>query len=284
MNFLEAICTLTYSTDSGRDRGSVYYLRNMLNARNVKGDVRNQYRAYKLLYYTVLDAMCCLLFLKELGLNDFEENIPFPENFQQFSQEDKIAWINEICRSLLRKHFFDSSSDIFSQLREILADANHPENYWTSQLKDSRVKCHFCEKTYAYVGSLKVHEEKIHNAVTPQIKAKRKSSTEKDEVQGYCLQVFKLSLLHKNLDSAVDMADRDRSVKSAKYELPVYNLTNKTKYAIGSIHLITLLESSILNEDQKQRLVANRFINLVKQRDQRHVFRIPDKRKHSCTF
>lgn len=73
--------------------------------------------------------------------------------------------------------------------------------------------------------------------------------------------LFKLTLLHKNLDSAVDMADGNRSVCSAKYELPVYNLTNKTKYAIGSIHLIALTEG-ILSNEQRVRLTANRFINL----------------------
>lgn len=57
------------------------------------------------------------------------------------------------------------------------------------------------------------------------------------------------------------MADGNRSVRSAKYQLPVYNLTNKTKYAIGSIDLITLTEG-ILSDEQRVRLTANRFINL----------------------
>lgn len=57
------------------------------------------------------------------------------------------------------------------------------------------------------------------------------------------------------------MADGNRSVRSAKYQLPVYNLTNKTIYAIGSIDLITLTEG-ILSDEQRVRLTANRFINL----------------------
>lgn len=75
------------------------------------------------------------------------------------------------------------------------------------------------------------------------------------------LLLFKLSLLHKNLDDAVDMADGARSIKSAKYELPIYNFTNKTKYDIGSIHLIAMTEG-LLNKELKERLTANRFINL----------------------
>lgn len=51
------------------------------------------------------------------------------------------------------------------------------------------------------------------------------------------------------------MGDRQRVVRSAKYELPIYNLTNKVKYMIGSIHL-KALTSCILPEHQKNRLIG----------------------------
>ncbi|XP_069109674.1 uncharacterized protein [Argopecten irradians] len=260
MNFLEAIARLTYSTESGSDQGTMYYFRNRLNARNVKSDVRNHYRAYKLLYYTVLDALCCVMFLNEFGSSNFEEPIPLPEDFNNSTPEFKIGWLNGICRSLLKKHFFNNGEDLMEKLREVLSDPDHPENYWISNMEDGRVKCHFCEKTYAYVGSLKVHEEVKHNAKVPPVK-KPKLNKDNDEIESYCNLLFKLTLLHKNLDSAVDMADGYRSVRSAKYELPIYNLTNKTKYGIGSVHLIALTEG-ILPDDQRIRLIANRCINL----------------------
>lgn len=68
-------------------------------------------------------------------------------------------------------------------------------------------------------------------------------------------------MLHKNLDTSVDMGDGERAVRSSKYELPIYHITNKVEYSIGSIHL-TGLTSGILSEDQSERLVANRFVNL----------------------
>lgn len=163
-----------------------------------------------------------------------------------------------MCANLLKKHFFNEGDDLMETLREILNDPNHPENYWISNMNDGRVQCHFCEQSYAYVGSLKTHE---HNAKVPKPKTSKESDTRSDDVESYCNVLFKLTLLHKNLDSAVDMADGNRSVRSAKYELPVYNLTNKTKYAIGSIHLIALTEG-ILSDEQRVRLTANRFINL----------------------
>ena len=56
------------------------------------------------------------------------------------------------------------------------------------------------------------------------------------------------------------MADGNRSVRSAKYETPLYNKTQKTKYLIGSIHLISFV-SGTLPFQQTERLIANRFIN-----------------------
>lgn len=258
MNFLEAIHKMTYSSQSGADKCTVYYFRNLLNMRNVKGKVSNSYRAYKLLYYAILDAICLLLFLKNFGLKNIEEDIP--ENLDNFTNEQKINWIDDISYTIIKEYFFDNKEDICENLRKVVENPDHPENYWVANLENGRVKCHFCDKTYAYTGSLKSHESKCHNVTIDKSKPKRNEKN-RDQLQEYILMVFRLVLLHKNLDTGVDMADGERVVRSAKYELPIYNRTNKVKYLIGSIHL-TALTSGLLPSDQKERLVANRFVNL----------------------
>lgn len=90
---------------------------------------------------------------------------------------------------------------------------------------------------------------------------KPKKKNDSDELQDYISLLFKLTLLHKNLDTAVDMGDGERSVRFTKYELPIYNRTRKVKYVIGSIHL-SALTSGVLEEEQCERLVANRFVNV----------------------
>lgn len=74
--------------------------------------------------------------------------------------------------------------------------------------------------------------------------------------------LFKLMIIHKN--TAVEMGDGERSVRSAKYEFPLYNKKkNKVKYPIGCKHLTALTScTGILPEDLRQRLVANKFVNL----------------------
>lgn len=252
---------MTFSTKSAQDRGTVYYYRNLLNARDVKGKVKNAYRPHKMLYYSILDAVCLLFFLDELEI-DVDSEIPLPSNFSNLTDDEQIQWLNEVCSRILRKYFFDESSDLFEQLRDIAGNPDHPENYWVQNFEDGRIRCHFCPKTYAYVGSLKAHESSVHNVtVGKQSQLSKKTDDDADQLQDYVFMLFKLVMLHKNLDSAVDMGDGERSVRSAKYELPIYNKTNKTKYSIGSIHL-TALTSGLLPAGQEERLIANRFINL----------------------
>lgn len=252
---------MTFSTESASDPGTVYYYRNVLNMRNVKGKVKNSYRPHKMLYYTVLDGIIMALFYNHIGLKDFESDIPVPEHFQNFTEEQKLHWLNDICEEIVQKWFFDNGTDICQSLREVLSDPNHPENYWTENIcEGGRIKCHFCEKDYAFIGSLKSHESKVHNFVVMKDK-KPKKKNDSDELQDYISLLFKLTLLHKNLDTAVDMGDGERSVRSTKYELPIYNRTRKVKYVIGSIHL-SALTSGVLEEEQCERLVANRFVNV----------------------
>lgn len=261
MNFMEAICKLTYNSQSNKDRGTACYFRNFLNARNVKGKVKNSFRAYKHLYYTIFDAICCILFLKEFKLDNIEDEIELPENFSDKTNEEKIEWLNSICLEVVQKWFFEND-DMFQQLREVLENPDHPENYWVANEQDGRFSCHFCDKFYLNVGSLKTHEVSKHQYVIQKAEKTKKTTTSSDdELFNYILLLFKLTGLLRNLDTVIDMADGRRSVRSCKYELPVFNKTEKMKYVIGCIHL-TALSEEILSEEQQERLVANRTINL----------------------
>ncbi|CAG2251711.1 unnamed protein product [Mytilus edulis] len=127
---------------------------------------------------------------------------------------------------------------------------------------EGRFHCHFCLNTYAFVGTLKKHEAKEHNYNSPAVKKdKKKKKEQQDNLLDHLLLIFKLTALHKNLDTAVDMGDGFRSVRSAKYELPIFNKTGKVKYTIGCTHLITMT-SGTMPADITERLVANRCINL----------------------
>lgn len=261
MNFMEAIYKLTYSSHSQTDRGTLCFFRNMLNARNVKGEVKNAFRAYKMLYYTVFDACCCILFMKQLDAKTSDE-VQLPAEFPKMTKDEKIDWLMRVCGDVVDRWIFEGADDMFKELRDILEDPDHPENYWVLN-DEGRFACHFCEKSYCHSGSLKTHELQQHQHSGPKLKRKKKTSaaTKDDELYNYILLVFKLTALLKNLDTAIDMADGRRAVRSAKYELPVFNKTNKLKYVIGCVHLTALSEET-LSKEQRGRLIFNRTVNL----------------------
>ncbi|XP_056013220.1 uncharacterized protein LOC125660287 [Ostrea edulis] len=261
VNFMEAICKLTYNTTSQRDRGTAHYFRNMLNARNVKGEVKNSFRAYKHLYYSIFDGICCILFLNEFGVHNLEEEVEFPTDFHQKSDLDKVSWLNDVCETIVKKWFFEDSDDICQEIRDVFENPDHEENYYVVNANDGRFPCHFCEKSFSYVGSLKSHEQIKHQHTVQPMKRKPTVKNTEDELYNYMCLLFKLTALLKNLDTAIDMADGHRSVRSCKYELPIFHKTHKTKYVIGCIHLTTLTEE-ILPEQQRERLISNRCVNI----------------------
>lgn len=257
MNFLEAIFKLTYSTDMAGDPGTVHYYRNLLGHRSAKGPVKNAYRAYKMLYYTVLDAICVALFLDKFQSKDVD-NLQLPD-LEEMSPNDRICWLNDTCEQLLKKWFFEETDDLCEELRHVLENPQHEENYWSGQCKDGRFQCHFCDRDYKRVGSLKAHESSSHGVSLSRTKKKKEVKT--DEVHDYVLMLFKLVMLHRNFDSGVDMGDGGRCVRSAKYELPIYHKTHKIKYTICSVHT-TAMASGLLTADQEERFISNRFVNL----------------------
>ena len=167
-----------------------------------------------MLFYTVLGSIIFVLFLEYFGLNDLDSTVPLPDGFSETS-DSRVKWLNDVCKTILHKWFFDDRNDICQTLRTIATDPDHPENYWLSNVENGRIKCHFCASSYGHVGSLQAH---FYN-VTIQKPANPQKNTKKDELHEYICMCFKLILLHKNLDAAVDMGDGERSVRSAKYEL-----------------------------------------------------------------
>ena len=253
----QAIFKLTYSTDTAGDACTVHYYRNLLEHRGAKGPVKNAYREYKVLYYTILDGIIVLLFLHQLGSSNLE-SLSLPD-FSQMKPEERISWLNDLCEEILCKWFFEGTQDVCDEIRDVVENPAHEENYWTSSQQNGRFMCHFCPKHYKRVSSLKAHEAEKHDVSLK--RTKKQKAVKTDEVQDYVLMLFKLLLLHKNFDNGVDSGDGGRCVRSAKYELPIYHKTHKIKYTICSIHT-TAMSSGLLTPEQEERFIHNRFVNV----------------------
>lgn len=71
-----------------------------------------------------------------------------------------------------------------------------------------------------------MHEKKLHG-VTVSKKQRKDKGKSKNELYLYMLLLFKLSLLHKNLDDAVDMADGARRLNQQSMNFPFTTLQTK---------------------------------------------------------
>lgn len=65
-----------------------------------------------MLYQNVLDGIIMVFFYNYFGLNDFESDIFVLEYFQNFIEEQKFNWLNDICEEIVQKWFFDNGIDI----------------------------------------------------------------------------------------------------------------------------------------------------------------------------
>ena len=105
----KAITQLTYGVENAADKGSVPFYRNMLDYRNVKGNVKNEYRAYKMLYYAVLEAITLCMFLNRVGIDTIPDNsenfpkVPFPDDFTGMTNSGKLEWLNGVCTCIVKK-------------------------------------------------------------------------------------------------------------------------------------------------------------------------------------
>ena len=111
---------------------------------------------------------CAVSFFSQYFNQTSKKEIPLPHDFQSFCLDGKITWLNGICKDILEEYFLCSQTDVMKHLRFILTDL-------------------FCPKSLSYVGSIKIHIEKIHGARAPESKMSRENV--KDEVGSYCQAV-----------------------------------------------------------------------------------------------
>lgn len=89
-----------------------------------------------MLYYVVLDAVCLVMFLAIMNSNSVDEEILVPEDFDNKIDKKKAELIDGISRQILKKWFFEESDDICENLREIISNSDHPDNYWISNVQE----------------------------------------------------------------------------------------------------------------------------------------------------
>lgn len=124
---------------------------------------------------------------------------PFLATSRTWQMMKKSQWLNEICIKILKKYFFDKSTDVCKQLRENTGNPDHPENYWVQNFEDGRIWCHVCHVIHVCSCRLvESHESKMQNiTIKKQSKESKQKDTKADQLKDYSLMLLKLVTLHK---------------------------------------------------------------------------------------
>ncbi|CAC5406574.1 unnamed protein product [Mytilus coruscus] len=117
MNFLQVIMDRYYSTNSSRERGTLYQLRNIINRRNVVSDVSKGYHASADFIDLVTECHIITAALEHLNMESpSSECESLPENISKADSETKKAILLQICTAIVDKYFLNDVSQSLNKI------------------------------------------------------------------------------------------------------------------------------------------------------------------------
>ena len=208
-----------YDTSSARDVGTIYHARNVIDARNVTKDPKNNYYAASELLDKFLDAYLIAGALQHFGMASIHDE-PTVNTYDGLPNDtaQKEAYVNSTVHSFVKKY-------VINQVPELSQDAPVSND----------LVCRFCGKKYARPTYLKKHEEQKHGCRSehsPEITGKSKIE---DGIYNYTHNVLVLLLLRANHNDAIHLGDGKRVIDVYKFFYLFYKVSNCPKYAFATL-------------------------------------------------
>ena len=170
----------------------------------------NAYRAYKMLYYVILDAICFLLFLHHIGVSDIEQERSANQLCHNVRpRKDRLYWFCE--RKHFKKVFFRQNRWYISELTQYCLQSRTSRKLLDINTVGWKIQV---PPLWEILCTRSIFESTWRE--NPWYLQKTQ-----DQLHDYLLMLFKLVILHNNLDTSVYMGDGERAVRSAKYALPI---------------------------------------------------------------
>jgi L1 cell adhesion molecule like protein len=234
-----------YSTLSARDTGTLYQVRNLIDARNVTKDPANNYYAAKELLDKFRDAYLINGALYHFGMTTVDseptKNVyEGPPNHNPSKEE----YVRKSVRCFIDEH-------VMNDIQEIDMNSTALENNLT---------CRYCGKKYVRPTCLKKHEEKEHGHLDTSHTSDIEQNTSEDKVYNYTHQVLVLLLLQMNHNNAINLGDGERVIRLYKFFYLYFKISNCPKYAYATLELLAQV-NGLLTPRMAYSLTWNRFVN-----------------------
>ena len=153
-----------YSAASNGDKCTLYSDRNLINRRNVKGDVDSAVNAARRFFLTEVEARIVAASMTELGMDEFDsipENDPISELWSGKVQKD---YLDRLSSNIVDKYMLDKEKH-----EKITAAVEQLEERQLQRLKDKaengRYRCRFpgCKKTFSNDEKWRMMHARAHN-------------------------------------------------------------------------------------------------------------------------
>lgn len=263
-----------YSAASAADKCTMYSDRNLVNRRNVKGDVSKAANASRRFFQLEVEARVVAAAMKVLGMMSLDASpstnvFPFEDNA---TDSNKKSYLNKIASLVVDTFVVDKERN--RSMEEAVTTAQQQQEKPNA---NGRFPCRFagCPKTFAHAGKLRRDHEAQHSPPVDvggkstdvfdipskdDIAAAQDDDGKKDDMLSYQKAFLDYGILLLNFLDGISEGDGERVFRCWKYFLMyLKHHGSSDKYALEALYLI-FQAKALLSPQSAHRLIWNRFI------------------------
>ena len=256
------------------DKCTLYSDRNLVNRRNVKGDVSAAANACRRFFQTEVETRVIAAALKVLGMNSWDaknptQNVLVTENA---TKQVKKACLRKIASTVVDDYVVDQerNENIMRSVQVIEHEQHAREQQVNAQ---GRYPCRSpgCSKTFAHDGKLRRDHELKHNPpvvidAPPTdlfVIDSRFSEDDRDDMLAYQKALLEYGMLVVNFWDAVAEGDGERILRCWKFFLMYlkHQGGSATKYSLEALYLMFQVYA-LLSPQAAHRLIWNRGVKI----------------------
>ena len=247
----------------------MYSDRNLVNRRNVKGDVSAAANACRRFFQIEVEARIVAAAMKILCLTKIDEEPPvnkFPVGSDATNGERR-NYLNSIASEVVDSFVIDQTRN--RNMEDVVKKMQLKEKEIPNV--DGRFKCRSqgCLKTFAHPGKLRRDHEATHNP-PPEVQDCDSNSvfdepstddSDRDDMFSYQRALLDYGMLILNFWDAISEGDGDRVFRCWKYFLMYlkHQGGSASKYSLEALYLM-FQANALLSPQSAHRLLWNRFI------------------------
>lgn len=260
-----------FSGSSSIDKCTFFSDRNLINRRNVKGDVSSAVNPCRQFFTLEVESRVIAAALYILGMTSITGNPTknFPEDLPNSQKKIKKTYLHNLASMVVDTYVIDTTRNM-SCLQAVQEAELRNETLINGPNAQGRFSCRKegCSKTFAFNGKHRAKHEASHNPpviITPPLSLAVNALSEdenRDDMLSYQKCLLEYGMLLMNFWDAINQGDGERCIRCWKFFL-MYLRNEKessTKYALEGLYLMFQI-NALLSPKSAHELIWNRTVN-----------------------